>query len=421
MKKLGNSNIAWGHIPHLQKFYDNNIQVVLTELRWHFFSGKNLRSDWKTRWDNYKKKLIGLEHTFYGFYFDEPFWNGYNPIDFETVTKQMHDDFPSKAIMIIEAWPMFSDNKFTPGSDIVTHGIKYVTDIGLDFYFSRTPDNSWDEYKLYYDRLKLVSGNRKLWLVPDGYSENQTQITRMKAAFDKYINLAQTDQKVVGILNFIYEVGTTQFSNSLEQILQPRFPTTYDSKFRDRHISVGQAIIANNPMPTKTPTPTPTKIPSPTPTKIPTSTPIPTATITPTRLPTATPIPDPCSATIKRPLNCSCERSIQCESLTCASSKCIPKPTMVPTSILTTAPTSPPTSPPSLCTQCPNKPGAKLKGDSDCSGTTTLNDIFIWKRELTLGEFGTIVKDNWIADFDCNGKVTLNDASIWRENFVKSL
>jgi len=127
--------------------------------------------------------------------------------------------------------------------------------------------------------------------------------------------------------------------------------------------------------PTNTPKPTatPTRIPTPTPTRLPTITPTKTNTPTPTKIPTLTPTK-------------------------------IPSPTL-----------------PSLCTQCSGKPGAKLKGDSDCSGTTTLNDIFIWKRELTLGEFGTIVKDNWIADFDCNGKVTLNDASIWRENFVKSL
>lgn len=369
MSKLGNSNIAWGHKEHLQKFYDNNIQVVLTELRWHFFDGKNLRSDWKTRWDNYKKKLVGLEHTFYGFYFDEPFWNGYNPIDFETVTKQVHADFPNKAIVIIEAWPMFKDNKFTPTSDIVTHGLKYVTDIGLDFYYSRTPNNDWNEYMSYYNKLKLVSGNRKIWLVPDGYGKEGVPISRMKIAFEKYLSLAQTDNQVVGIFNFIYEVGTTQFYNSLEQVLQPRFTGTYDKNFRDRHISVGQSIIANNPMPTKTPSLTPTKIP--------------TFTLTPTKPNT-------------------------------------PTPTRIPTSIPT--PTTTPTLPsPFNCTQCQNKGNAKSVGDANCDGKSNLIDYSIWREEYFSTQCGNWVINlpTWKADFNCDGFITLHDFTIWKENYLR--
>lgn len=92
-----------------------------------------------------------------------------------------------------------------------------------------------------------------------------------------------------------------------------------------------------------------------------------------------------------------------------------PTVTTVPTKILS------PTLPPSLCSQCSDKPEAKLKGDADCSGGTSLNDSSIWRSEFISGNRGTIIKNNWRADFDCNGKVTLIDASIWRGNFIKSL
>jgi len=374
MDSLKNSNIAWGFANNLKDFYAHNLQVMLTDPRWIFFSGKNLQPDWQTKWNNYKKKLVGLEHTFYGFYFDEPFWNGYNPLDFETITKQIHTDFPDKAIIIVEAYPMLRDNKYKPASDIVTHGLKYVTDIGLDFYPSITTRNSWDDYMSYYNKLKLVSGNRKLWLVPDGYGYSHSQIDNLKTNFDKYLTLAKTDHKVVGIFSFVYTLNPSGFI-SLRQILQSGF-STYDSKFRQHQITVGKAILANNPEPTKTPTLTPTRIPTATPTKTPTATPTKTPTATPTKTPTATP---------------------------------------------TKTPTATPTIIKPLCTQCLNSLQAKSYADADCSGITTINDISIWRAEFILGKLGAIVETNWQADFDCDGKVTLNDASIWRENFIKAL
>jgi len=112
-------------------------------------------------------------------------------------------------------------------------------------------------------------------------------------------------------------------------------------------------------------------------------TPTPTLQPTPTRIPTATPTPKPPTST----------------------------PTIIPS----------PTLPLSLCPQCSGKPEAKLKGDADCSGNTSLNDSSIWRSEFISGGLGKITKNNWVADFDCNGKVTLNDFSIWRGNFIKSL
>ena len=50
-----------------------------------------------------------------------------------------------------------------------------------------------------------------------------------------------------------------------------------------------------------------------------------------------------------------------------------------------------------------------------------LNDASIWRSEFILGELGTVIKNDWWADFDNDRKITLNDISIWRENFIKTL
>lgn len=73
------------------------------------------------------------------------------------------------------------------------------------------------------------------------------------------------------------------------------------------------------------------------------------------------------------------------------------------------------------CTQCAGHPDWKVKGDADCSGTTTINDFSVWKSEYISGNFGTETKNSWNADFNCDGKVTLNDGSIWTANFIKGL
>jgi len=87
----------------------------------------------------------------------------------------------------------------------------------------------------------------------------------------------------------------------------------------------------------------------------------------------------------------------------------------------TRIPSSTPTLPPSLCSPCPNLPQAKSKGDSDCSGTTTLNDYSIWRSEYVSSNKGVLNKNNWHSDYNCDGKTNLTDALIWKVNFIKGL
>lgn len=74
------------------------------------------------------------------------------------------------------------------------------------------------------------------------------------------------------------------------------------------------------------------------------------------------------------------------------------------------------------CTQCSNDPGAKGKGDADCSRFTNLTDYSIWKEDYIAGDLGTSVKNTWRADFNCDGKVDLvNDYLIWKNYYIKTL
>lgn len=63
----------------------------------------------------------------------------------------------------------------------------------------------------------------------------------------------------------------------------------------------------------------------------------------------------------------------------------------------------------------------KLRGDANGDSRIDINDSSIWRSEFIEGEFGTLEKTNWLADFDNDQRVTLNDISIWRENFIKTL
>ncbi len=74
------------------------------------------------------------------------------------------------------------------------------------------------------------------------------------------------------------------------------------------------------------------------------------------------------------------------------------------------------------CTQCTNDPGAKGKGDADCSRFTNLTDYLIWKEEYIAGDLGASVKNTWRADFNCDGKVDLvNDYLIWKNYYITTL
>ncbi len=228
-----------------------------------FFTGTKpavLRSDWQSRWSQFKSYITGYEDALAGFYFDEPiFVNAISETDFLTVTATLKSAYPLKRILLIEyQTPLFNGT-------LTSSYIRDITDIGFDYYLSRQNDNetAWDNYLVLFSKLLAIAPNKKIWFVADGFADNSAQIPRWFDAFEKYLGLAMTTANAEGIVNFIwYPFGS--YPIALNSVIIPG-ATYYNSEFRARHLSVGAAItkIASSPTPSPTPTNSPT--PSPTP------------------------------------------------------------------------------------------------------------------------------------------------------------
>ena len=164
-----------------------------------------------------------------------------------------------------------------------------------------------------------------------------------------------------------------------------------------------------SPTPTKVPTKVPTKIPTPTPTKIPTIVPTKVPTMTPTRVPTIPPTstPPPGGSCTECPTNFNCyqmgseyqwfvagyvmEGFVSASSSSCSG---VAKPQFL----------------------------GKTKGDANCDGKINIYDYSLWHGNFYAGNLGSVVKNNWNADFTgtngvCDGKVDVLDYSQWYKYF----
>lgn len=187
-----------------------------------------------------------------GFYFDEMYKTGVSVNDFVTVTKYLNDIFPGKKILAVEG-PDSIDSNTIPASYFT-----YLTDIGFDDYFvSSVSDNTtgWSQYLEIYAKLKAQAPTKLIWIVPDGIAITAAQAIRLPDAFERYVNLAMTDPQVIGILNFIWNPLDVNppYEITLQSVFNPA-SGYYNSGFKSRQISVGQAIIANNLILSPTPT-----------------------------------------------------------------------------------------------------------------------------------------------------------------------
>ncbi|MFC1647251.1 discoidin domain-containing protein [Patescibacteria group bacterium] len=256
LANLSNTNVAWSYIANLEEFSKLNIKGLMAEVRWLFFQDGELHPDWQTKWENYAQRLQGHEEDIYGFYFDEPVWNGYSKSAFLTATRTIHETFPNKAIFIIEASPPISNNTIPEGY------YEYVSDIGFDYYFtlhSNSNDEGWGMFLDNLEKYKPYVQGKKFWVIPDGYSNNSGVIPRWPNAFERYLSLVLTTENGVGIMPFIYNADDFLFT--LRDVLDPT-GKVYNPSFRTRNIEVGRLITQHS---SHTPTPT-QAISSPTPT-----------------------------------------------------------------------------------------------------------------------------------------------------------
>lgn len=197
-----------------------------------------LASDWQTRWQQVQSLLSPYKSVIYSFYFDEPNWNGISRADFLTVTKAIHDAYPDKGVMAVEAYPPIG------AGTIPTDYYQYVTDIGFDYYFTMydsTNDTGWSKYLDFYNKFKPYMQNKKVWLIVDGYALNKSSADRLSDAFDRYFNFAQSTDSVVGVLVYSYGTG---YQYEIKNYMVAN-SSLYNPTIRARQIEVGKAIIAN--------------------------------------------------------------------------------------------------------------------------------------------------------------------------------
>lgn len=254
-----NSNVA--HIwPNPYEM--SRVATYLTELRQNKMQAIiNVDSifrypNWEDTWKILKDTIKGQEDVVYAFYFDEPVWTGVSLTDFQVYTKRIKADYPSKAIMAVEAYPVFSLNTAPVGY------FDYVTDLGMDYYYTYG-NNTWDSYLYFYGLFVNSShaSGKKLWLIPDGYHNSSD---RLGEALTSYYNLAKANPQVNGLLVFGNPGDNTPVYLTILEQINPNSPY-YNSNTAQIHQTIGSSIIAGH-LPTfnpPTPSPSPTLHPSP--------------------------------------------------------------------------------------------------------------------------------------------------------------
>jgi hypothetical protein len=262
---LGNSNVA--HVgadldqtkmrSYLQSARDSKMKVIINVF-WVFFANSGsatgttkakLDPNYQSRWNTFVAILAPYKDDLYGFYFDEPYWQGIQPEDFKTVTGIIKQSFPNKAIMAVEAYPVIENNATTLTN---TNYLRDVTDYGFDYYFNtKTAYGSREPFTTYqtlYQKMKQLAGNRKIWVVPGTIGEGSSDGTQLAANFNDYLQLANSDQQVVGILNFLYPRFGAEFPLAAQDYLKSS-SAAYSSVLTDAHQQAGKAIIGNVTLP----------------------------------------------------------------------------------------------------------------------------------------------------------------------------
>ncbi len=262
LRELGNTNIAWANV-NLNQFAVNGIQVLysVTAFFYRPKEGPNtgrlvLNPQWELLWQQEKtQKIDPYIDTIYGFYLDEPFWNGTSKADFQTFVQAVRSAYPDKALLILEAAPSVTGH---PQYGTIPAGYyDGVTDIGFDYYFvndSSTNEEGWKKYLTYLELFKPYFAGKKFWVVPDGYGSGYT---RWADAYERYVSLVLTHEQGVGLLGFIYNLPSELLPArySLRSLLI-QGNDVYSPSFRARQIEIGKAIIANT-----SPSPSPSSLP----------------------------------------------------------------------------------------------------------------------------------------------------------------
>lgn len=173
-------------------------------------SGSNydLRANFQERWTEFKgvNQSI-LNHDFIGAFYigEEPTWNGISFDEMDAVSQLLQMDFPNIPTMMIEAYPALDDLQVPQSVDWV----------GFDRYFIKNP-NTDTEFQQDWTLLKskLSNQDQRIMVIMDSHyidwvhgDFGNIDVEEMDEVAKNYYELAQRDDKVIGILGYFWPSG----------------------------------------------------------------------------------------------------------------------------------------------------------------------------------------------------------------------
>lgn len=167
---------------------------MVVNLCWQFFDAQNkLRSDYITNWNNLAAQIAPHINTVGAFLLEnDPYWNGISKSDLETVALLVKNTFPNTPTMVVEAYPMITDNLQMPA------GIDYY---GFDYF--GMPNGFTEIPRLLAIIKSKLRPGQQIILVPENILFNSTDAQVASYAYD-YYNLALSEESVVGMEVFLW-------------------------------------------------------------------------------------------------------------------------------------------------------------------------------------------------------------------------
>ncbi|MBI3394873.1 MAG: hypothetical protein HY042_03480 [Spirochaetia bacterium] len=175
----------------------------------------------------------------YGFYFEEPYWNGIPEYDFRKITSAIRADPAGFRIMAME--PPASLNPAVAGLNgpaMTRTYQEFVTDGGVISFGNQWGRMDYDRFVKRY--LEQAPAQLKLWIIAETYS-NKDRTEHLASDLRNYYDFAAANPRAVGILCYPYSPGMKDMKAAGRDLLikgSPGFrPEVYKA-----HMDVGRSI-----------------------------------------------------------------------------------------------------------------------------------------------------------------------------------
>ncbi len=251
--KTAQGNIYEVNKPDLtakMQAFTNTYQKAIIGVQWVFFAdlkaggngqGAVLASNWEKRWNDFLEGVKGYEDSIYAIYFDEPFYNGVSKDQLLKVLLKIRFDLPKTNLMVVEGYDVL-EKALTSYAGI----LDYITDYGFDYYFTQYPQATFAKYMEYFNKMVAKLPQRmKIWLIPDGFAYNSGTVNSLVRNFDLYADLAKSNDRVVGMLTFIYKTTDSGLGMNIRDLFDVN-NANYSKTLKDKHYYLGQIALTNH-------------------------------------------------------------------------------------------------------------------------------------------------------------------------------